>query len=100
MLATKDFVKGYVYSIADMRGGIDKRYYVNKCAGDAEKRNLGFKFYEAADAERVAEALKATLKQHGFNNAVKVTDTVTKTTGEFGFGRWGGHYVRVLHVLM
>jgi len=48
MLATKDFVKGYVYSIADMRGGIDKRYYVNKCV-DVEKRNLGFKFYEAAD---------------------------------------------------
>ena len=97
MLATKDFVKGYVYSIADMRGGIDKRYYVNKCV-DVEKRNLGFKFYEAADAERVAEALKAKLKQHGFDNAVKVTNTADDCTGVFG--RWGGHYVRVLHVLM
>lgn len=95
MLATKDFVKDYVYSIADMRGGIDKRYYVNKCVAE-EYRNLGFKFYEAADAERVAEALKATLKQHGFNNAVKVT--ANNSTGEFG--RWAAHYVRVLHVLM
>jgi hypothetical protein len=96
MLANKNTVKTLVQGMADMRATAwgrafsARRYWSDKAADDA-KRNLAFKFADAAEADTVAQRLQAELAQQGYTNTVRRT-TVAHNIMAY---RSGAEYVRV-----
>jgi hypothetical protein len=76
MLASKNIVKNFVYSIANMQGtAYDRRYWNDKNKHNT-KRYLTFKFADAAEADNVAAALSAHLQKLGYNSNVRRTSSV------------------------
>lgn len=95
MLASKQFVKDFVYSAADMKGSeLYRRYWCDK-AKDAGKRNLTFRFWSKQTADDVAQKLELALFVAGYKNKVKRT----RVERNFTSYSEGGEYVRVQVVL-
>ena len=91
MLATTKQVRFIVNTLANMRGdGYYRRVWADK-AKDTTKRNMAFRFFDSAEADKVAEQLQMCLRAQGYTNKVKRTDCVANYTQRTD----GGYYVRV-----
>ena len=93
MLANVQTVKQFVRSVADMSSnGWQRRIWQDKNKRDNTLRNVGFRFFDSAEADKVAEQLRVILFTAGYTNVVKRTsvdsDWMTRTEG--------GEYVRVI----
>ncbi len=93
MLANVKTVKQFVKSVADMSSnGWQRRIWQDKNKRDKTLRNVAFRFFDDAEADKVAEQLTVMLFAAGYTNVVKRTsvdsDWMTRTEG--------GEYVRVI----
>ena len=93
MLANVKTVKQFVRSVADMKcNGWQRRIWQDKNKRDNTLRNVAFRFFDSAEADKVAEQLRVILFTAGYTNVVKRTsrdsDWMTRTEG--------GEYVRVI----
>ena len=93
MLANVKTVKQFVKSVADMTSnGWQRRIWQDKNKRDDTLRNVAFRFFDTAEADKVAEQLTVMLFAAGYANVVKRTsvdsDWMTRTEG--------GEYVRVI----
>lgn len=89
--ATVKEVKAIVNRLADMRDtGWYRRVWTNKSTNPAI-RHLAFRFWDADEANTVADKLQQQLRAAGFTNTVKRTSVA----GEWEAHREGGEYVRV-----
>ena len=93
MLANVKTVKQFVKSVADMTGnGWERRIWQDKNKRDATLRNMAFRFWDSAEADKVAEQLTVILFAAGYTNVVKRTskqsDYMSRTSG--------GEYVRII----
>ena len=93
MLANVKTVKQFVKSVADMTGnGWERRIWQDKNKRDTTLRNMAFRFWDSAEADKVAEQLTVILFAAGYTNVVKRTskqsDYMSRTSG--------GEYVRII----
>jgi hypothetical protein len=93
MLANKDTVVNIVKALSDMRGSAYFRRIWNDKNRTGTARYLTFKFWDAAEADRVADKLQKELAAEGYTNLVK------RTSVEFWSYAGGGEYVRVKSAL-
>ena len=93
MLANVKTVKQFVKSVADMQStGWERRIWQDKNKRDTTLRNMAFRFWDSAEADKVAEQLTVILFAAGYTNVVKRTskqsDYMSRTSG--------GEYVRII----
>ena len=91
MLATKKQIREIVQTLTDLQGdGLYRRQWADR-AKDRTKVNLAFRFWDAAEADRVWRTLHVKLRGLGYTNVVK------RTTVESAWETHtqGGEYVRV-----
>lgn len=88
MLANRQTVKSIVATLANMQC---MRTWCDKTKVNAAHRLLSFRFFDATEADTVAQKLQAELTAQGYTNTVKRTSVesnfMTKTEG--------GEYIRV-----
>lgn len=96
MLATVTQVRNFVKSIADIGGnGYDRRTWCDKRKAKgaaANERHVTFKFWDKAEADRVARDLQTAYKLSGIT--AKVTRTTTRD--DYMVRRAGAEYVRTV----
>ena len=93
MLATVKQIRAWVRSHADMRsaGGLYRREWANRSQRPG-RVNMAFRFWDPAQAERVAGGLREYLRDSGYSNPVRVTSVAEDYESQTA----GGEYVRVL----
>jgi hypothetical protein len=86
-------VKQFVRSIADITytDGYYRRIWQDMCKADTTKRYLVFRFWNSAEADKVAKELEWYLFAMGYDNKVKRT---SKASCYYSRSE-GGEYVRV-----
>jgi hypothetical protein len=85
-------VKQFVKAIANMRSnGWERRIWQDTCKADTTKRYLAFRFWDAAEADKVASELEWYLFCMGHDNKVKRTSVGSNYASRTS----GGEYVRV-----
>ena len=96
MLATVTQVRNFVKSVADISGnGYDRRSWTDKRkakSAAANERHVTFKFWDKAEADRVARDLQTAYKLSGIT--AKVTRTSTRS--DYFARTDGGEYVRTI----
>ena len=96
MLANKAIVKQFVKSVTDMRSdGWNRRFWADKNKKDKTLRNLAFRFFNGAEAAKVAEELSVLLFTAGYTNKVKLTSTYERRRDMFDRSV-DSYYVRVI----
>ena len=68
--------------------------FTDKCASDVNMRQVTFRLYNKAGANKLAKKLKRMLLAAGYTNEIKRTSVVGQATQCYG-----GEYVRVKAVL-
>ena len=70
MLATQKQVRSIVKSLADMKGDLYKRAWLDKTTKDKNQRLMALRFWKADEADKVARKLRQQLKAQGYTNEV------------------------------
>ena len=93
MLANVQTVKQFVKSVTDMRSdGWQRRIWQDKNKRNNTLRNVAFRFWDSAEADKAAEQLRVMLFASGYTNVVKRT---SKDSNYYERSS-GGEYVRVI----
>jgi len=93
MLANVQTVKQFVKSVADMSSnGWERRIWQDRNKRDVTLRNVAFRFWDSAEADKAAEQLRVMLFAAGYTNVVKRTSK----SSNYYERTSGGEYVRVI----